>query len=177
MHLNLFGKIVKEEWLKSEKIRREVTLDSFIIMPNHLHGIVVINQVDNEINTKQNKHAPVETHGGVSLINNSTNTKTHSRASLQENTLNEKQYLSRSPKSISSFMAGFKSVTTKKINYYRKTPNQPVWQSSFHDSIIKSQKYLDTVRYYIHINPLKWHLDRNNPENHNGWMNVKLDET
>ncbi len=37
------GEIVKQEWLKSEVIRKEITLDEFIVMPNHLHAIVWIN--------------------------------------------------------------------------------------------------------------------------------------
>ncbi|GAB4525560.1 MAG: hypothetical protein Tsb0014_05040 [Pleurocapsa sp.] len=42
MHLNQIGKVVKEEWLKSVTIRKEIALDEWIIMPNHLHGIVII---------------------------------------------------------------------------------------------------------------------------------------
>lgn len=40
--LNDFGNAVQNEWLKSAKIRKEITLDTFIIMPNHLHAIVII---------------------------------------------------------------------------------------------------------------------------------------
>jgi putative transposase len=43
MILNQIGKIVAQECLKSAEIRQEITLDEWIIMPNHLHGIVVIN--------------------------------------------------------------------------------------------------------------------------------------
>jgi REP element-mobilizing transposase RayT len=42
MHLNAFGKIVEEEWLRTIQIRREIVLDEYVVMPNHLHGIVVI---------------------------------------------------------------------------------------------------------------------------------------
>jgi REP element-mobilizing transposase RayT len=42
MRLNHLGKIVYEEWLKTKEIRKNVDLDEFIIMPNHLHGIVII---------------------------------------------------------------------------------------------------------------------------------------
>jgi len=42
IELNIFGKIVKEEWLRSAEIRKEITFDSFCIMPNHFHGIVLI---------------------------------------------------------------------------------------------------------------------------------------
>ncbi|MDX1900966.1 MAG: transposase [Gammaproteobacteria bacterium] len=42
MVLNQFGIIVRDEWIKSSLIRREIKMDQFIIMPNHLHGIVFI---------------------------------------------------------------------------------------------------------------------------------------
>ena len=42
MRLNEIGDIVEEEWQRTPKIRPEVELDEFIVMPNHLHGIVII---------------------------------------------------------------------------------------------------------------------------------------
>ena len=42
MSLSPCGEIVEQEWLKSERIRKEITLDEFIIMPNHLHAIIWI---------------------------------------------------------------------------------------------------------------------------------------
>ena len=43
--LNDFGQIVTEEWERSNQIRCEIGLDAFVVMPNHLHGIVMINPV------------------------------------------------------------------------------------------------------------------------------------
>ena len=40
MVLNERGKIVVEEWERSEAMRDEVVLDAFVVMPNHMHGIV-----------------------------------------------------------------------------------------------------------------------------------------
>ncbi len=42
MHLNQLGKIVAKEWLRTPQIRPETTLDEWVIMPNHLHGIIII---------------------------------------------------------------------------------------------------------------------------------------
>jgi len=47
MHLNDIGRIVESEWMKTGKIRKNVILDSFVIMPNHLHGIIFIIEMDN----------------------------------------------------------------------------------------------------------------------------------
>jgi REP-associated tyrosine transposase len=40
--LSEFGQIVSEEWNRSAAIREEIELDAFIVMPNHIHGIVII---------------------------------------------------------------------------------------------------------------------------------------
>jgi REP element-mobilizing transposase RayT len=45
MRLNGWGKIVREEWLRTETVRPDVKLDAFIIMPNHLHGIMHLTNV------------------------------------------------------------------------------------------------------------------------------------
>ncbi|MDD2227914.1 MAG: hypothetical protein PHY48_00710 [Candidatus Cloacimonetes bacterium] len=48
MHTNQFGKLVAEEWLRSANLRDNIGLDAFVVMPNHVHGIVQImaNQQD-----------------------------------------------------------------------------------------------------------------------------------
>ena len=42
MILNDYGKIIEEEWLRTSKIRPNVDLDKYIIMPNHIHGIITV---------------------------------------------------------------------------------------------------------------------------------------
>jgi len=43
MILNEFGKITCHEWLQTGEIRKNVVLQEFVIMPNHMHGILEIN--------------------------------------------------------------------------------------------------------------------------------------
>lgn len=59
--LSQIGKIVFEEWAKTEQIREYVKLDTYVIMPNHLHGIIII---------ENNNIGFVETHGHASLRKN-----------------------------------------------------------------------------------------------------------
>lgn len=132
IHLSKEGEIVKEEWLKTPKIRPEIELDVFTIMPNHIHGIIII------------KDESIITKGVVGM---------HGRASLQ-----------RQHSSLGSFVAGFKSITTKRINIFRKTPHAYIWQKRFYDHIIRNEKDLNNIRDYIINNPLKWSLDKENPE-------------
>ena len=42
MRLNAYGSLVESEWMKTPKVRRNVSLDAFVIMPNHLHSIFAI---------------------------------------------------------------------------------------------------------------------------------------
>jgi putative transposase len=69
------------------------------------------------------------------------------------------QPLRRSTKSISSFVAGFKSVFTMRINQLRNTPKMPFWQPRFHDRIIRDEIELYNVRNYILKNPIIWKED------------------
>ena len=43
MGLNDCGQIARQEWQNSAEIRNEIKLDAFVVMPNHIHGIVIIN--------------------------------------------------------------------------------------------------------------------------------------
>lgn len=45
MRLNEWGTIVREEWIKTAVLRPRVVLDAFVVMPNHLHGIIVLNDL------------------------------------------------------------------------------------------------------------------------------------
>ncbi len=45
MRLNQYGEIVDKEWMRSSVIRQEIELDKYVVMPNHFHGIVIINSV------------------------------------------------------------------------------------------------------------------------------------
>ncbi|HWP92234.1 MAG TPA: transposase [Thermodesulfobacteriota bacterium] len=44
MFLNEIGFLVSDEWIRSVQLRKEIELDEFVVMPNHLHGIVIIRE-------------------------------------------------------------------------------------------------------------------------------------
>ncbi|MDD5290722.1 MAG: hypothetical protein PHZ04_01270 [Patescibacteria group bacterium] len=144
MILNKFGEVVGKEWKKSAIIRKEIILDYFIIMPNHLHAIVIIN--NNSVETNGRFPVGVEMNG---------------RSSLQY----YKNNFRMEKKSISSLMAGFKSITAKIINEKRNQPGAKIWQDNYYDRIIRNEDESNRIRQYIIDNPYKWALDRNNPKN------------
>ena len=128
--LNEFGEIARNEWMKSPIIRKEIKLDEFIIMPNHIHGIVIIDH-------------------GTSIVG------ANGRSPLRD--------FRMEPKSISSFVAGYKSSVTKQIHILRKWPNISVWQRNYYEHIIRNETELNILREYITNNPLKWDEDDENP--------------
>ncbi len=172
--LSDFGKIVEEEWYESFKIRKELHLHEFIIMPNHLHAIVEIFHdvsamaiVDEKANDDENKEIPnnVETHGRVSLHKPDeefTPTNKNNYSDIKRNAP------VRLPQSISSFLAGFKAAVNTKIDDYIDEHNLPIpkynkqnhfFQPNYHDHIIRNSNEFETIKYYIINNPLNWGTD------------------
>ena len=104
-------------------------------MPNHLHGIIII---DNE--------------------DANTGVETGFKPVSAKPACTAKRY------SLSEIVRGFKTFTSKRINEFQKTQGRALWQSSFYDRIIRDDKELMTAREYILNNPERWALDRDNPE-------------
>lgn len=60
------------------------------------------------------------------------------------------------PRSLGSFIAGFKSAATTRINDHRDTPGASVWQCNYHDRIIHTERHWRNAREYIRRNPADW---------------------
>ena len=160
MILNASGQIIKNELFKSVEIRNNWIFHNWVVMPNHIHLLVEI--------TKSNV---VETHSSASLESQNNNVethnvKTHCGASLRDD-LPKK--LTRKPNSISSFVAIFKSVTTKQIVDLRRdallcvctgcVSTEKIWQSNYHDHIVRNYNSFEMIHQYISNNPRNWEND------------------
>ena len=176
MILNDLGQIVYDEFFKSFELREELFLGEFVLMPDHLHAIVILDKskcTDDVVGTCGRVETPdrVETCGRV---------ETHGRASLQSQRQYQRQSQSqnpqppttpqfqRQPKSISSFVAGFKSSTIKQIDDWidsnnlpmaKFNKNNPLWQSNYHDHIIRNETEYRHISDYIVRNPMEWKED------------------
>ena len=141
MRLNEWGAIADAEWLRTADLRHEIELDEFIIMPNHMHGIIMINDG--------------ETIGAARRIAWKTvpakNAGAHGRAPLR-----------RSPRSLGSLIAGYKSAVTIKINNARGIPGTKIWQRNYYEHIIRDENELIRIREYIRNNPMRWDMDAEN---------------
>ncbi|NBB99897.1 MAG: hypothetical protein GVY15_03430 [Bacteroidetes bacterium] len=165
MVLNEAGQIVAEEWLRSEIIREEITLDAFVIMPNHMHGIVVIDAGDTGGATGPSSKYNHDGTDGDGVVVGATGPSPlprdeptsppdptiRSRSSILPND----QRPGPPPRSLGALMAGFKGITTKRINRLRQTVGARVWQRNYHDHIIRHERAWHRIRQYIEANPAR----------------------
>jgi REP element-mobilizing transposase RayT len=152
-YLSIAGHPAQEQWLRSSDIREEIELDAFVVMPNHLHGIVVA-KIPGAADAPP---VDVGAHGRAPL-----RPPLRSPRSLAAGHAPLPPPL-RSPRSLGSFIAGFKPSATKCINAARGTPGAPVWQRNYHEHIIRNEDSLNRIRQYILDNPARWSMDRENP--------------
>ena len=136
MKLNELGKIVNDELLKTAQIRENVQLDEFIVMPNHVHVIIIFDPP-----------RPVET--------------TRWGGSKPEKEMTHRVISTLKKNSVGSIIGQFKPTATKRI---RKINPLFQWQSNYYDHIIRDDNDLKRIRRYIDENPQNWDRDRNNPE-------------
>jgi putative transposase len=141
-----YGRIAERCWKVLPRDFPRVELDVFVVMPNHLHGIIVLTarhtagRGEAFIQRPQKQLRP-------SLANASPLRQAHGTQ----------------PGSVAAIMQNFKSVSTRKINRSRATPGMPVWQRDYYEHIIRDEDDLCRIREYIVNNPLQWEVDRENP--------------
>ncbi|MFA6160453.1 MAG: transposase [Parcubacteria group bacterium] len=150
MVLNDVGKMVNKYWREIPAHFLFVKLDEFVVMPNHVHGIVEISH--DEINNDCGGVDGVETqHCCVSTVP-PLNTKT-------SNT-----FYKLKPGSLPVIIRSFKSIVAK--NCKKQFLNIGfAWQPRYYDQIIRNEISLNKIREYIQINPQMWERDRNKTEN------------
>lgn len=78
-------------------------------------------------------------------------------ASRTAQTLTRRQPLGR-------MIGAFKTVSTKRLNPARNTPGRKVWQRNYHERVVRNDEELTSIREYIVNNPVRWELDKYNPE-------------
>lgn len=135
MSLNDWGEIVYEEWQKTGEQRPYVELDAFVVMPNHVHGIIVINHDAKEANRR-----------GMA------------RHAQEQTAPQQRQFAKPIPQSLPTIVGAFKSAVTKHINLTRED-RSPIWQRNYHEHIIRDHKRYEFIYAYIETNPARWTED------------------
>ncbi|HXX23603.1 MAG TPA: transposase [Terriglobia bacterium] len=177
MRRNALGDIVHAGWYATERVRPEVRLDAFVVMPNHLHGILEI--IDVGARRRLAPDANSKMADGKRA--------THRVAPTAYRQMDESQIRPRgagvvgarrrlaptegarsrphgpAPGSVGAILGQIKSLTKKAINKTRGTPGRAVWQPNYHEHVIRNENELQRIREYICNNPLRWPSDRENP--------------
>ncbi len=204
MHLSKLGEIAQEEWFRSPEIRTEIRLfnDEFVVMPNHIHGIVWIVGADGvrPINTHPNHIVGVDgIHPtGVHPTNIPPNNMVRVD-SVRVDAVNPYDITQinavgadgvrptgvhpdsesarcanppsvgarraplhqRASKSLSSFVAGYKSAVTGRAKRDFEIPT--IWQRNFYEHIIRNEAEQMNIWNYIDVNPQRWLDDQLHP--------------
>jgi len=152
MILSDVGIIANKYWKEIPNQFVFVELDEFVIMPNHVHGILMINS-----NGRDAINRVSTDNGGVTGKNNP----------MLHN-------------SISRFIRWYKGRCTFEINkLYKNAINRVsteidfAWQSRFYDRIIRNDIELNKIREYIQINPREWDNDKNNIDSCINFVNTQ----
>lgn len=138
MQLNLISETVQYCWHRLPEHFPFIELDAFVIIPNHLHGIILI--TDDRTNKSQLFKQPT----------------------IQPVSSSEKSTLPKGTKSgsLGALVQNFKSIVTRRVN--RLTRNcATIWQEGYYEKIIRDSRAYHNMRKYIVENPLKWHDDEN----------------
>ncbi len=141
MRLNALGEIACAEWGRSAAIRRELEIDAYVLMPNHVHGIVTIRD------------------RGVGATGGRPDQAfpPHPRATTG-------RPYGPPPRSVGAFVGGFKSSATRRINALPDTTRTAVWQRNYYERIIRNDDEFERTRWYIEDNPRRWAEDEYNPD-------------
>ena len=185
MHFSDIGTVAQQCWQQIPDHFPFVELDEWVVMPNHIHGILIFNGARHGSGGSHRSHRSHRSHCShcshcrdakfcVSTENGSTQNGSTENGSTQTtgSTENTKPTETKptptgnifGPQSqnLGSVIRGFKIGVTK---YVRQNTNiRAIWQPRFHDRIIRSNAELYRTGEYIRNNPANWMKDLNNPE-------------
>jgi REP element-mobilizing transposase RayT len=136
MRLNTLGNIADECWRAIPDHFPNVELGAFVVMPNHVHGILVI----------QN---------GVDAFASTFNRRgTIYRAPTEE-------FQKPVPGSIPTIVRTYKAAVTRRIG--REYNSAGIWQRNYYEHVIRNHEEWDRIHRYIQSNPSQWAEDDENP--------------
>jgi REP element-mobilizing transposase RayT len=149
VHLNEAGQLAEAMWADLPTRYPGIELDVFVVMPNHIHGIVVL---------------PDRADVGAPLVGAQKRAAETPRLRPS----------STGHETVGHVVGAFKSLFTVRYIQGVQTDGWPrfdrrVWQRNYYEHVIRDEVDLSRIRSYIDQNPLQWRLDSENPEN--AWAN------
>jgi len=143
--LKLFeaGQIAERLWAEIPLHHPYIQLDAFVVMPNHVHGILIINTANQSDYKEITSNADVKPPEEISNDKNATDFMSN---------------ISPKSGSLGSVIRSYKSACSNQINKMNPALNFK-WQARFHDHIIRDDESFCRIRQYIINNPSKWNDD------------------
>lgn len=156
MKLSTLGEIAYYQWIQLPYRFATIKLDTFVIMPNHLHGIIIINETQHPISRRG--EAGENRHGSSPKIQISP----ASPSNTNDYSLDVSKPGGTISGSIGAIIQNFKSLTTRKINILLRSRNKPIWQRNYYEHIIRGETDYERIVEYIENNPISWVDDEYN---------------
>jgi len=142
MRLNEAGHAAQQCWMDIPDHFPQVVLDEAIIMPNHIHGIIMTH--------RRGEASAIPPHVSQE--------QPRSNASPLQKRPNGTQ-----PRSLSAIVQNFKSMSSRRMKAARGMLRAPVWQRNYYEHVVRNDEELKSIREYILRNPARWDGDENNP--------------
>ena len=150
MILNAVGEIVRNEWVKSAEIRKEIEIHEYVVMPNHFHAIVEIVGANG---IRPNKNAGIRPNNDDIRPNDNADRGACDNKGACDNRGVWHTPLRSPSKTVGALVRGFKSSVTKQLGF-------SVWQRNYWENIIRNEQSYQHIANYIINNPAKWDNDK-----------------
>ena len=162
MQLSHVGVIADLLWHTIPIHSHNVELGSFVVMPIHIHGILILPENDELENVDINcdvdaRYENVETGHALSDKQYAQSDNHLPINQLNTKTIGQSRFQNIGKKSVSSIVGSYKSAVAKHAN---RLGHHFKWQSSFHDHIIRNDDAYQRIADYIDTNPANWSSDK-----------------
>lgn len=150
VNLNDLGRIVETCWRAIPKHFPGVRLDAWVVMPDHVHGIVILPHGVPE-------RRPVK--DGTAVDGAQYIAPLHEKRSEKRPGAGNTALVT--PGSLGCVIRTFKAAVTREVNRRTGQPVGSIWQRNYHERIIRNDGELAAFRQYVKDNPTRWGMDNN----------------
>ena len=161
MRLSAAGQIVQQEWRRLGQQFPDARIDVFVVMPNHVHGIIVIHP--DVVGATQPSQK--ETISGENRTLEEIRIGNGGSPLRGEVGGGARPANGPAPGSLGAMIGQFKSRCTKRLWASKGLSGTPIWQRNYYEHIIRNDDDYKRVYLYIESNPVNWNADEENPLN------------
>ena len=137
--LNQLGQLAEQCWLEIPDHSPTVTIDYYVVMPNHFHGILVITEPPTDTNLLLPSHSVEAQDPAPCAV--------------------EVRVPRVIPRSLGAIVRGYKSAITRLAHGLPGFETTLIWQRNYYEHVIRDEDDLYVKRNYIQNNPLQWESD------------------